>query len=96
VGKPGDVGLFSRNPPKFAWSGRTCPPKPLAKADHRQFRETQMRKWFKNADSDDITMLVSGAVAVLAFCTFVLVWFIEAPRPECGRNCSTDFSSVNR
>jgi hypothetical protein len=55
-----------------------------------------MRKWFKNADSDDITMLVSGAVAVLAFCTFVMVWFIEAPGSECGRNCSTDFSSVNR
>jgi hypothetical protein len=63
---------------------------------HRQFREAEMRKWFKNADSDDITMLVSGAVAVLAFCTFVMVWFIEAPGSECGRNCSTDFSSVNR
>ena len=55
-----------------------------------------MRNWLKNADSDDITMLASGVVAVLAFCTFVMVWFIEAPRPECGRNCNTDFSSVNK
>jgi hypothetical protein len=55
-----------------------------------------MRKWLKHADSDDITMVVSGFVAVAAFCTFVLVWFIEAPAPECGRNCATDFSSVNR
>jgi hypothetical protein len=59
------------------------------------FREAQMRKWLKNADSDDVTMVVSGAIAVLAFCTFVLVWFIAAPGPECGRNCSTEFSSVN-
>jgi hypothetical protein len=55
-----------------------------------------MRKWLKNADSDDITMIVSGFVAVIAFCTFVLVWFLESPVPECGRNCSTEFSSVNR
>ena len=55
-----------------------------------------MRKWLKNADSDDITMLVSGVVALLAFCTFVMVWFIETPGPECGRNCSTEFSSVNK
>jgi hypothetical protein len=55
-----------------------------------------MRKWLKNADSDDITMLVSGVVAVLAFCTFVMVWFIETPGPECGKNCNTDFSSVNK
>jgi hypothetical protein len=58
--------------------------------------EARMRKWFKNADSDDITMLVSGVVAVLAFCTFVIVWFVETPAPECGRNCNTDFSSVNK
>jgi hypothetical protein len=51
-----------------------------------------MRKWLKHADSDDITLVVSGCVAVLAFCTFVLA----APAPECGRNCSTEFSSVNR
>ena len=38
-----------------------------------------MRKWLKHADSDDITMVVSGAVAVAAFCTFVIVWFIETP-----------------
>ncbi|SDS68594.1 hypothetical protein [Bradyrhizobium canariense] len=55
-----------------------------------------MLKWLKSADSDDITMIVSGFVAMLAFCTFVLVWFIEAPAPDCGRNCSTEFSSVNR
>jgi hypothetical protein len=57
-----------------------------------------MRKWFKHADSDDIKMVVSGCVAVVAFCTFVLVWFVESPvpAPECGRNCSTEFSSVNR
>ncbi|WP_213771508.1 hypothetical protein [Bradyrhizobium sp. dw_78] len=55
-----------------------------------------MRKWLKHADSDDLTMIVSGFVAMLAFCTFVLVWFLETPAPECGRNCSTEFSSVNR
>jgi hypothetical protein len=55
-----------------------------------------MRNWLKNADSDDITMMVSGVVAVLAFCTFVMVWFIETPGTECGRNCNTDFSSVNK
>ncbi len=55
-----------------------------------------MRKWLKNADGDDITMVVSGGVAMAAFFTFVLVWFVEAPAPECGRNCSTEFSSVNR
>ena len=55
-----------------------------------------MRNWLKNADSDDITMLVSGVVAVLAFCTFVAVWFVETSPPECGRNCSTEFSSVNK
>jgi hypothetical protein len=55
-----------------------------------------MRNWLKHVDSDDIAMFASGLVAVLAFCTFVLVWFIEMPPPDCGRNCSTDFSSVNR
>ena len=55
-----------------------------------------MRKWLKHADSDDITMVVSGCVAMLAFCIFVLVWFLAAPAPECGRSCNTDFSSVNR
>jgi hypothetical protein len=55
-----------------------------------------MRKWLKNADSDDITMLVSGGVAMLAFCTLVAVWFFATSPPECGRNCSTEFSSVNR
>ena len=55
-----------------------------------------MRNWLKNADSDDITMMVSGVVAVLAFCTFVAVWFVETSAPECGRNCSTEFSSVNK
>jgi hypothetical protein len=55
-----------------------------------------MRKWLKHADSDDVTMVVSGFVAVAAFCAFVLIWFVEAPAPECGRNCATDFSSVNR
>jgi hypothetical protein len=54
-----------------------------------------MRKWLENAYREDITMVVSGAVAVLAFCTFVMVWFIAASGPECGRNCSTEFSSVN-
>jgi hypothetical protein len=55
-----------------------------------------MRKWFKNADSDDLKMVLSGFVAVTAFCTFVLVWFLETPAPECGRHCITEFSSVNR
>ncbi len=55
-----------------------------------------MRKWLKNADSEDIKMVVSGVVAVCAFCIFVFIWFIETPAPECGRNCSTEFSSVNR
>ncbi len=55
-----------------------------------------MRRWFKHADSDDIKMVVSGCVAVLAFCTFVLVWYLESSVPECGTNCSTEFSSVNR
>ena len=44
-----------------------------------------MRKWLKNADSDDIKMVVSGCIAMLAFCTFVLVWFLEAPAPEFER-----------
>jgi hypothetical protein len=55
-----------------------------------------MRRWFKHADSDDIKMVVSGVVAVAAFCMFVLVWYLASPAPECGTNCSTDFSSVNR
>jgi hypothetical protein len=55
-----------------------------------------MRKWLQHADSDDIKMMLSGAVALMAFCTFVLVWVLETPAPECGRNCSTEFSSVNR
>jgi hypothetical protein len=75
---------FSVNSPEFLASRRSF------------LGEAWMRNWLKNADSDDITMLVSGAVAVLAFCTFVMVWFIETPGPECGRNCSTDFSSVNK
>jgi hypothetical protein len=55
-----------------------------------------MPKWLQNADSEDVTMVVSGCIAVLAFCAFVLIWFIATPEPECGRNCSTEFSSVNR
>jgi hypothetical protein len=55
-----------------------------------------MRNWLKQVDNDDITMVASGLVAVLAFCTFVFVWFIETPLPDCGRNCSTEFSSINR
>ena len=55
-----------------------------------------MRKWFKHADGDDIKMVLSGCIAVMAFCAFVLVWFLETPAPECGVNCSTEFSSVNR
>jgi hypothetical protein len=58
--------------------------------------ERQMLKWLKQADGDDIKMVVSGCVAVMAFCTFVLVWVLETSAPECGKNCSTDFSSVNR
>ncbi len=56
----------------------------------------EMRKWLENADSDDLPMVVSGCVAMDVFFTFVLVWFVEAPAPECGRNCSSEFSSVNR
>jgi hypothetical protein len=26
----------------------------------------------------------------------VAVWFFATSPPECGRNCSTEFSSVNR
>jgi hypothetical protein len=55
-----------------------------------------MRKWLKHVDSEDIKMVLSGCVAVMAFCTLVLVWFFESPAPECGRNCSTEFSSINR
>ncbi len=55
-----------------------------------------MRKWLKHADGDDIKMVLSGGVAMMAFCAFVLVWFLETSAPECGRNCSTEFSSVNR
>jgi hypothetical protein len=55
-----------------------------------------MRKWFKHADVDDIKMVLSGCIAVMAFCALVLVWFLETPAPECGVNCSTEFSSVNR
>jgi hypothetical protein len=55
-----------------------------------------MRKWLKHADSDDIKTVLSSFVAVVAFCTFVLVWFLETQPPECGKNCSTEFSSVNR
>jgi hypothetical protein len=33
-----------------------------------------MRKWLKQADGDDIKMVLSGGIAVTAFCTFVLVW----------------------
>jgi hypothetical protein len=60
-----------------------------------------MRKWLEHVDlrridNDDLTMFVSSVVAVLAFCTLVFVWFIEMPAPDCGRNCSTEFSSINR
>jgi hypothetical protein len=55
-----------------------------------------MRKWLKHADSDDIKTVLSGCVAVMAFCLFVLVWFLETQPPECGRDCNTEFSSVNR
>ncbi len=55
-----------------------------------------MRRWLKNADSDDVKMVLFGCIAVMAFCTFVLVWFLETPVPECGQNCSTEFSSINR
>ena len=55
-----------------------------------------MRSWLDHVDGDDIRMLASAFVAVLGFCAFVFVWFIEMPAPDCGRNCSTDFSSVNR
>ena len=55
-----------------------------------------MRKWLKNADSDDITMVVSGCIAMLAFCIFVLAWFVETAPAGCGQNCSSEFSSVNR
>jgi len=51
-----------------------------------------MRKWLKHGDSDDMKMILSGCVAMLAFSTFVLVWFLETQTPECGRNCSTEFS----
>ena len=36
-----------------------------------------MRKWFKHADGDDIKMVLSGCIAVMAFCALVLVWFLE-------------------
>ena len=44
-----------------------------------------MRKWLKQADGDDIKTVLSGGIAVTAFCTFVLVWFLETSAPECGR-----------
>ena len=44
-----------------------------------------MRKWLKQADGDDIKMVLSGCVAVMAFCAFVLVWFSKPRR----RNAAT-------
>jgi hypothetical protein len=55
-----------------------------------------MRKWLQHADGDDIKTVLSGGIAVMALCAFVLVWFLETSAPECGGNCSTEFSSVNR
>jgi hypothetical protein len=53
-----------------------------------------MRKWFRGADADDIKMIVSGAVAVLAFTTFVLVWSLDNyRRGECEQNCSSGMSA---
>jgi hypothetical protein len=54
-----------------------------------------MRKWFRGADADDIKMVLSGAVAVVAFAVFVLVWSIDNyRRAECERgSCSTIMSA---
>jgi hypothetical protein len=56
-----------------------------------------MRRWFKDADPDDIKMLISGAIAVIAFATFVLVWSIDNyDREPCERGCATDMSAQRR
>ncbi len=56
-----------------------------------------MRKWFKNADADDIKMVISGAVAVIAFSTFVLVWSLDNYRRDaCEPSCATDMSAQRR
>jgi hypothetical protein len=56
-----------------------------------------MRNWFKDADADDIKMVISGAVAVLAFVTFVLVWSVDNyRRGDCEPGCVTDVSAQRR
>jgi hypothetical protein len=56
-----------------------------------------MRNWFKNADADDVKMVISGAVAVIAFVTFVLVWSLDNYRRDaCETNCATDMSAQRR
>jgi hypothetical protein len=53
-----------------------------------------MRKWLRGADADDIKMIVSSAIAVLAFTTFVLVWSLDNyRRGECEQNCSSVISA---
>jgi hypothetical protein len=56
-----------------------------------------MRNWLKNANADDIKMLISGAVAVVAFTTFVLAWsFDNYRRTACDPSCATDLSAQRR
>jgi hypothetical protein len=56
-----------------------------------------MWKWFRNFDSDDVKMVISGAVAVIAFVVLVLAWSIDNyRRQECDRNCTTDLSAQRR
>jgi hypothetical protein len=56
-----------------------------------------MRKWFKDTDADDVKMVISGAVAVIAFTTFVLIWsFDNDRRSSCEQGCATDLSAQRR
>ena len=57
----------------------------------------RMRDWFRKANSDDIKMVISGAVAVIAFATFVLAWsYDNYRRTVCEPNCITDLSAQRR
>jgi hypothetical protein len=56
-----------------------------------------MRKWFRDSDADDIKMVLSGAVAVIAFTTLVLVWSVDNyRRAGCEPGCATDISAARR
>jgi hypothetical protein len=54
-----------------------------------------MRNWFKEADTEEIKIVVAAAISVFGALIFAGFWYFEVHYFPCG-DCSTDISAMRR